>query len=231
VPLIEVRLFFINYLPILIRWIFRLASISAVVISTIMIVLRQYWIEALGNMSPFSLGSAALVYLLSEKSLTEARTSWFDAIILSILYSNVFLQSYELIYHFSYPVYLNYFKPPFLLGEDLRYSILGSLQILPVFMLRRHLSFKKTSIAAMVVFASIWIVWILYGFPQYFSNDYFYPRIFKTDDPFVTSLLLNFSSKPILALFFISLLEAGAVNSLEVGLRKIRERLVGSRAD
>jgi hypothetical protein len=98
-------------------------------------------------------------------------------------------------------------------------------------MLRRHLSFKKTSLAALVVFASIWIVWILYGFPQYFSNDYFYPRILKTDNPFATSLILNFSSKPILALFFISLLGAGSVNSLEVGLRRIRERLVGSRAD
>jgi hypothetical protein len=196
-----------------------------------MIFLRQYWIEPLGNMSPFSLGSAALVYLFSEKSLTEARTSWFDAIILSILYSNAFLQSYELIYHFSYPVYLNYFKPPFLSGENLRYLILGSLQILPVFMLRRHLSFKKASLVTLVAFASIWIIWILYGFPQYFSNDYFYPRILKTDDPFAASLVLNFSSKPILALFLISLLEVGSVNSLEAGLERIRERLVGSRED
>ena len=215
----------------MVGWTLRLLSISAIILSTVMIVLRQYWIEPLGNMSTFSLGSVALVYLLSEKSLTEANTSWFDAIILSILYCNVFLQSYELLYHFSYPVYLNYFKPPFLSGEDFRYLILGSLPILPVFMLRKHLSFKKASIVALAVFASIWIVWIMYGFPQYFSSDYFYPRILKTDDPFTASLVLNFGSKPVLALFFVSLLDTGSIDFSGVGLRDIRGRLVNSRAD
>jgi hypothetical protein len=222
---------FASQFPILVKWVFRLVSISAIVLSAIMIVLQQYWIEPLGNMSPFSLGSAALVYLLSEKSLTDAKITWFDAIILSILYCNVFLQSYELIYHFSYPVYLNYFRPPFLSGEALRYLILGTLPLLPIFMLRRYLSFKRISLAMLVVFASIWIVWIMYGYPQYFSTDYFYPRILKTDDPFTVSLMLNFGSKPILALFFVTLLNTDSIDPFGMRLRDIRGRLFSSRAD
>jgi hypothetical protein len=98
-------------------------------------------------------------------------------------------------------------------------------------MLRKHLSFKKASIVALAVFASIWIVWIMYGFPQYFSSDYFYPRILKTDDPFTASLVLNFGSKPVLALFFVSLLDIGSIDFSGVRLRDIRGRLVNSRAD
>ena len=138
----------------------------------------------------------------------------FDAVIFSILFCNAFLQSYELIYHFSYPVYFNYFMPPFLTGNDIRYLVLGFLPILPVFLMRKHLSFKKTSLVTLTVFVVIWVVWIMYGFPQYFSDEYFYPRILRTDDPYTLSMVLNFGSKVVLASFFTSLLKIGSIGFL-----------------
>ena len=175
-----------------------------------MIFLRQYWIISLGNISTFSLGSVALIYFLSEWSLTRTNMESLDSIILSILFTNVFLQSYELIYHFSFPIYLNYFKPPSLNGDEIRYVLVELLAICPILLIRTHLSFKILSIVLLTFFITIWIVWILYGFPQYFFEGYFYLTILKTGDPYTLALILNFGSKFILAMFFISLLDFGS---------------------
>jgi hypothetical protein len=93
-------------------------------------------------------------------------------------------------------------------GEGIRYLLIEFLAICPIILMRKHLSFKKWTQALIIFFAAVWIVWILYGFPQYFVEGYFYPTILRTGNPFSLALTLNFGSKIILAMFFISLLDS-----------------------
>jgi len=67
----------------------------------------------------------------------------------------------------------------------------------------------------------------MYGYPQYFSTDYFYPRIIKTDDPFTVSLMLNLGSKPVLALFFATHLNTDSIDPFGMRLRIARARYHG----
>jgi len=190
-----------------IRWGLKALALLAFIYSIFMIAVHQYWIAFLGDVSPFTLGSVAVIYLLTEWSLTRANMGWLDATVLSILFANVFIQSYELIYHFSFPIYLNYFRAPFVDEDGIRYLMVGGLALSPAVIIRSHLSFKRLSFILLAFFVLIWAVWILYGFPQYFADGYFYPTILRTNDSFTLSLTLNFGSKVVLAAFFVSLLD------------------------
>ncbi len=196
-----------SQLPRIIRQTIGVMAIVAAFYSVASIILSQHWVTFLGDLSAFSLLSVSLIYLASESSLTRAGLDWVEAIVLSALFSNAFIQSYELIYHFSFLVYFNYFKWPLLDGDGIRYLVERSLTILPTALLRKHLSFGKLSAASLVLFAALWGTWILYGFPQYFSENSYYPIILEASDRYTTSILLNFGSKLVLAVFFISLLK------------------------
>jgi len=183
-------------------WGFRLLALGAFFFSLYRIVLRQFWIGFLGGTSPFTLGSVAILYLLSEYTLSGEGVEQTDAMILSILFAYAFVETFELIYHFSFPIYIARAG-----GEEIRFLILHGTVILPVFLLRKHFSYDRLSKVLLSLFIFIWVVWILYGFPQYFVDGYYYPKVFKTEDPFTLSLVLNFTSKTVLAAFFASLLK------------------------
>ena len=168
-------------------------------------VLGQYWIAALGNISPFSTGAISGLYLLTESRLRRDGVSAGESIILSILFANVFAQTFEIVYHFTFPVYLNYFRPPFFDGSDVRYLVLEGVMLVPVFLVKRHLRFGALSAGLLTCFLVAWTTWVLFGFPQYFTGSFYFPRFFVASDPYLLSLYLNFGSKTILALFFASL--------------------------
>ncbi len=130
-----------------------------------------------------------------------------ESIVLAILFVNVFLQTYELIYHFTFPVYLNYFRLPFLNGDAIRYIVLEVIMLLPLLLVMKNLKMRRLSLMFVFIFAIVWAEWILCGFPQYFSVGYFYPVFLPAVDPYHLSLYLNFGSKVVLACFFASLLQ------------------------
>ncbi|MDQ1280502.1 MAG: hypothetical protein QG670_1765 [Thermoproteota archaeon] len=190
-----------------VKWIIEGLAVGAIIFSVTSIILKQLWVAPLGNISSFSLLSLALIYLLSESSLIRAGLELVEAMVLSILFAFTYLQSYELIYHFSFPIYLNYFRLPILDGEGARYLIERLPAVLPIALMRKHMAFHRISAIFLLLFMTIWAIWLLYGFPQYFAQDTFYPTILKTSDQYILSLTLNFGSKLVLALFFISLLK------------------------
>ena len=192
--------------PPMVRLLIDVVAAGAILYSVASIVLGQYWIACLGNISSFSLLALALIYLTAESSLTHAGLGRIEAMVLSVLFANGFLQSYEIIYHFSFPVYFNHFNPPFLDGDGIRYLIERFLSILPIALIRRQLSFGRLSLVSLLLFMVLWGIWILCGFPQYFAEDAFYPIIIRASDKYALSLMLNFGSKLVLAVFYISLL-------------------------
>lgn len=183
----------------------RYVALATLAASAFLAALGQYWIAVLGNVSPFSTGAISGLYLLMDSRLRKDGASPGESIVLSILFANVFAQSFEVIYLFTFPVYLNYFRPPFFDGGDLRYLGLEGVMLVPILLVKRHLRFGALSGALVASFATMWTVWILCGFPQYFTDVFYYPRLLATPDSYHTSLFLDFGSKAILALFFASL--------------------------
>lgn len=189
-----------------VRGVVNAVALAALAYALFHLLVQQYWITCLGNISAFSLGLVVMMYLLSEVALLRTCLGWVETLVWPALFGYAFLQSYELIYHFMFPVYLNYFQLPFLDGAGIRFLLERIITVLPIALMRKHLSCTKLTIASSMLFVLIWVLWILHGFPQYFHEGYFYPRIVRTNDPFAASLLFNFSSKLVLAICFISLL-------------------------
>ena len=67
-------------------------------------------------------------------------------------------------------------------------------------------SFKRSSLYALVAFAASMILWILFGFPQYYSGQYLIAPLIRMSDAYHVSLIFNFSSMVIFASFFATLL-------------------------
>ena len=187
---------------------FRLAAAAGLVLSAVLVVLGQLWIAPLGGLSAISFGGACALSLIVYESL-EHDTGKGECIVLGILFANVCLQTYEVVYHFAFPVYFNYFKPPFFVADDARYLAFEGVMLLPVFLVRKRLRFGPVSKILLASFAATFALWILFGFPQYFVEGYYYPTVLSTPDPFRLSLLLDFGSKAILVFFFASLLLEG----------------------
>ena len=182
--------------------VFRLIAWEALVASVILVVLGQFWLAVIEDISPVSIAAISGLYLLMDSRLRRGGVNHGESIVLSILFANVFAQTFELIYHFTFPVYLNYFQPPFLNGDDVRYLATEGTMLLPILLLRRHLRFGILSAGLLICFVTSWTVWILYGFPQYFTSAFYFPRFLSSQDSFDLSLWLGYGSKAILALFF-----------------------------
>lgn len=167
--------------------------------SLVLTVLGQLWISQLGGLSSVGLASVCALYVLSEHRFNTSGVAPMKSVVLALLFANAFLQSYEIVYGFSFLPSIN--------GAELRTILLWFLMLSPLVLMYDHLRFKRTSGLVLVLFVAVWIVWFLFGFPQYYIEGYPFPQILRTNDPFHLSLWLNFGSKAILATFYASLLE------------------------
>ncbi len=180
-----------------------LLAVLLLLVAVAMTILGQFWVSQLGDLSAVGLASASAVYVLAGYRFRSVGATPVMSMVLAVLFSNAFLQVYEIVYGLSFL--------PALTGTELRTVILWFVMVLPVFLMRDYLKFDlRTSLPPLVLFAGLWIVWMLYGYPQYYFNGYPYVPFLKTDDPFHLALWLNFSSKAVLAVFFGSLLDPSA---------------------
>jgi hypothetical protein len=190
----------------LLPWVFRILAVVALALGVYLTVEGELWIGILGGVSSISLATVSGLYIVTEYSLSRSGRAPVESIVLAVLFVNVFLQAYELVYHFTFPVYLNYFRLPLLNGDAIRYIVFEVIMLLPLLLVRKNLKLRRLSVMFVFIFAIVWAEWILCGFPQYFSAGYFYPVLLPTNDPYHLSLYLNFGSKVALAAFFGSLL-------------------------
>jgi|GEM_PF-6726297 len=176
----------------------------------------RLWVGPLGDVSSISVGSVAVIYALSQYRFRVAGYSEMKSVVLGVLFANAFLQCYELVYGLTFGLSAALGDPPTLTGTDVRTFVLWLIMISPILLVHEDLRFKRTSAALLLLTGAVWVVWILYGFPQYYYSGYAFAQVLKTSDPFHLSLWLNFGSKALLAVFFVSLLEP--LNALKAAL-------------
>jgi len=183
------------------------ASLLAFAAALVLTFQGQLWVGPLGDVSSISVGSVAVIYSLSQYRFRVAGYTEMKSVVLGVLFANAFLQCYELAYGLTFGLSAALGDPPTLTGSDVRTFILWLVMISPILLVHEHLRFKRASLAILSLTGAVWVVWILYGFPQYYYSGFAFAQILKTSDPFHVSLWLNFGSKALLAVFFVSLLE------------------------
>jgi hypothetical protein len=167
----------------------------------------RLWVVPLGDVSSISVGSVAVIYALSQYRFKSVGYTEMQSIVLGVLFANAFLQCYEVVYGLTFSLSAVLSDPPTVTGTEVRTFILWLIMISPILLVHEHLRFKRTSAVLLFLTGVVWVVWILYGFPQYYYSGYAFAPILKTSDPFHLSLWLNFGSKALMAVFFVSLLE------------------------
>ncbi|MGH9919608.1 MAG: hypothetical protein ACRD6W_12180 [Nitrososphaerales archaeon] len=167
----------------------------------------RLWVGPLGDVSSISVGSVAVIYALSQYRFKRAGYTETKSVVLGVLVANAFLQCYELVYGLTFGLSAALGDPPTLTGTEVRTLILWLIMISPILLVHEKLRLKRSGAALLFLFGAVWVVWILYGYPQYYYSGYAFSQVLKTSDPFHLSLWLNFGSKALLALFFVSLLE------------------------
>jgi len=167
----------------------------------------RLWVSQLGDVSSVSLASVSVIYALSQRRFTRAGYTEMKSAVLGVLFANAFLQVYELIYGLTFALSGALSDPSSVNGMVVRMFLLWVIMISPILLVREHLRFDRTSAVLLALLGTVWVAWILYGFPQYYYTGYAFPQILTTSDPFHLSLWLNFGSKALLAALFVSLLD------------------------
>jgi len=195
-----------------------LLAVGALVAAVALTIEGQFLVGPLGYVSSISLGSVAAIYALGQYRFQDSGYPSAKSVVLALLFANAFLQSYELVYGLTFG--LGYFMTGHIVvtGPELRSFLLWAVLISPVVLVRETLRPTSASWFLLLLAVSIWFVWILYGYPQYYLSSYAFARVLTTSDPYQTSLWLNFGSKVVIALFFISLLEPA--KALRAALRR-----------
>jgi len=207
------------HLDRLTHWIVLGSYVAALLVFAASLVLTfegRLWVAQVGNVSSISVGSVSVIYALSQFRFKSVGYTEMKSIVLGVLFANAFLQCYEVVYGLTFSLSAALSDPPTLTGTDVRTFILWLIMISPILLVHEHLRFKRTSAALLFLTGAVWAVWILYGFPQYYYSGYAFAQVLKTSDPFHLSLWLNFGSKALLAVFFVSLLEP--LKALKAGL-------------
>jgi len=211
------------------EWAFRFVALLTLLYSIYLIVIRdQLWITILGSVGSVTIGCVGAIILLSEYCFSHyQQMDTISAIVFSVLFAAAFVWSYEIVYYLSFPQGWDLTSVIAIsqLGDALRTIAVAGIQLLPIILLRKKLTFGRMSAVLLALFSTTWIFWILYGFPQYYIPNYLgssiYPKIFVASDPFHVSLFFNFGSKAVLGVFFLSLLKFPYRDSIRAFTRRI----------
>src|SRR5271169_5405971 len=137
----------------------------------------KLWVSPLGDVSSISVGSVSVIYALSQYRFRVAGYSEMKSVVLGVLFANAFLQCYELAYGLTFGLSAALGDPPTLSGTDVRTFVLWLIMISPILLVHEHLRFKKTTAALLLLTGAVWVVWILYGFPQYYYSGYAFAQV------------------------------------------------------
>ncbi|MDV3244457.1 MAG: hypothetical protein LYZ66_04685 [Nitrososphaerales archaeon] len=113
---------------------------------------------------------------------------------------------YELIYHYSFITYFNYFRYPYFDFNDTRTLLSEGALSLLVLVGYKHQRVRQNYYfgGLITAFATIYSGWLLIGFPQ-LDGTFQLPRFIQVDDPVFVGYLLNRFSKLFLCLSWVAL--------------------------
>jgi hypothetical protein len=199
--------------------------------SLVLLAQGNVWVVQVGSVSAVSIASVSVIYVMSQYRFRSSGYADLSSLVLGVLFANAFLQCYEIVYSLTWDLSgvvkvlggFTYDPPSSFTGTDLRMLLLWLVMASPILLVRQHLRFSALSAVLLSLTGVVWLVWVLYGFPQYYLTGYFFPQVLKTADSYGLSLWLNFGSKALMAAFFVSILEP--LNAL----RRLLERGTRSR--
>jgi hypothetical protein len=165
----------------------------------------DFWTPFFGAQSSsvifFSLVFFGVGILLAKRRVSDIETF---SIALSTTLSAIWL--YELIYHYSFISYFNYFRYPYFDFNDTNSLLLDGATSLLVLVGYRYIKVRGNYYFGflVLVFSALYAGWLLIGFPQY-DGTFQLQRFIQVDNPFLVGYLLNRFSKLFLCLAWVSL--------------------------
>jgi hypothetical protein len=140
----------------------------------------------------FSLVFVGVAVQLARRSVSDLETF---SIALATTLSAIWL--YELIYHYSFIGYFNFFHYPFFQFSDASTLLVDGALALLVIAGHKYARVKGNYFfwLFMIIFGILYATWLLIGFPQYVDRTFQLPRLIQVDDPFAAAFLLNRFSK------------------------------------
>jgi hypothetical protein len=140
----------------------------------------------------FSLVFVGVAVQLARRSVSDLETF---SIALATTLSAIWL--YELIYHYSFIGYFNFFHYPFFQFSDASTLLVDGALALLVIVGHKYARVKGNYFfwLFILIFGILYATWLLIGFPQYVDRTFQLPRLIEVDDPFAAAFLLNRFSK------------------------------------
>lgn len=113
---------------------------------------------------------------------------------------------YELVYHYSFPVYWNYFRPPYFDLSDFRTLFMNTSLSLLILVGRDFIKVRGNVlfIAFMSLFAATYGLWIAIGFTHPDGSSYT-PVLIEVENPELVGFVLNRLSKALHIAAWVSL--------------------------
>lgn len=169
------------------------------------IITKNIW--GIGGIFNSSWATYALVFS-SIRVITYRRgATKVDSGLIALTSTLSFIWLYEIIYHYSFWVYWNYSKPPYIFEDGNYYFLLVFTPIvLCIFTGYRYISLNPIALISLVFFLSTWLIWVMIGFPQvsFPGNLYPFGSIYiSVSNPDDWSYPLNALTKYFLGLFYL----------------------------
>lgn len=184
------------------------AALLTFLASLVLIAQGTYLVGSLGYVSSVSLGSVAVLYAFAQSRFREGGYSQLKSMVLGLLFANAFLQTFELFYGLTFGLGYFLYSPIAITGPEVRSFLVWVLMISPILLVYDQLKLSVTSLIALLLTAGAWVLWILYGYPQYYlPGSHAFNELLKSSDMYSASLWLNFGSKALMASFFFTLLQ------------------------
>jgi hypothetical protein len=165
----------------------------------------RFWTPFFGAQSSsvifFSLVFLGVGALLARRGVPDVEA--FSTALATTL-SSIWL--YELIYHYSFASYFDYFHYPFFDANDTNTLLLDGATSLLVLVGYKHIKVRGNYCFGLLIlaFSALYAGWLLIGFPQY-TGAFELPQFIKVDNPFLIGYLLNRLSKLSLCLAWVAL--------------------------
>ena len=165
-----------------------------------------YWSSFFGAQSSstifFSLVFLGVAVQLARRNVADLE---IFSVALATTISAIWL--YELIYHYSFIGYFNFFRYPFFQFSDASTLLMDGTLSLLILVGYKHISVKRNYVlwGLLLIFVALYATWLLLGFPQYTDRTFKLERFLYLEDPFPAAFLLNRFSKLFLCIAWVSL--------------------------
>jgi hypothetical protein len=165
-----------------------------------------YWSSFFGAQTSSAM-FFSLVFLGVAAQLVRKRLQDIELFSIALATTISAIWLYELIYHYSFIGYFNFFRYPFFQFSDASSMIIDGALSLLILVGYRHISVKRNYAlwGLLLIFFGLYATWLLLGFPQYTDRTFKLDRWIFMEDPFPAAFLLNRFSKLFLCLAWVSL--------------------------